>query len=288
MAKSSTESFQAGDDGFALVGDAFALEAFGFGFRFSLLDEEHLVGFGAGDGGFAFALRGVDVIHCGFYFEVGDDVGDEDFDDGVAVLLHGSVEVVAQIGGDGGLIEEGIVELHFGDVAEDDVIDHGLDLLDGIGKLVICGFDGIRNHFVLDRDGDLDEDVVLRFRFHFHVELLDLHAHALDDRFDVRRFPIESGAGDAREFAEALNDGDLGSLDGEEGTEDHAQNENHNDYEENEEKHAFGAHVFAPYREFIEREFDKRRRVGVATETESDDDRGLRPSRLGNRWMAPM
>lgn len=152
-------------------------------------------------------------------------------------------------------------------MAEDDVIDHGLDLFDGIGEFVEGGFHGIGNHFVLDRDGDLHKDVVLRFGFDFHVELLDLHAHALDDGFNVRRFPIEPRTGDASEFSEALNDSDLGGFDGEEGTEDHAQNENHNDYKENKEEHAFGAHVFAPYRGSIEREFDKRRRVGVNTET---------------------
>src|SRR5208283_5922496 len=128
--------FQTGDDRSALIGDAFTLQSLGFGFRLGLFHQQQLVGFGAGDGSFAFALGGVDVVHGGFHFWVGDDVGDEHLDDVVAVFVHGGIERVAQILGDIGLVEEGVVELHFGDVAEDDVVDHGLDLLHGIGELV--------------------------------------------------------------------------------------------------------------------------------------------------------
>jgi len=42
-----------------LISDAFTLQALGLGFRFRLFDGEELVGFGAGDGGFAFPLCGV-------------------------------------------------------------------------------------------------------------------------------------------------------------------------------------------------------------------------------------
>src|SRR6202035_4368022 len=96
--------FQSGDDRSALISDALALQALGLGFRFGLLDGEQLVGFGAGDGGFAFALRGVDVVHRGFDFGVGNDVGDEHLDDVVAVFVHGAVEGIAEVLGDVGLV----------------------------------------------------------------------------------------------------------------------------------------------------------------------------------------
>jgi hypothetical protein len=61
----------------ACAGDAVALQRFRFGFGFGLLDLENLVGFAAGLGRDLLALRGVDVVHGGFDFGVGNDVGDQ-------------------------------------------------------------------------------------------------------------------------------------------------------------------------------------------------------------------
>jgi len=44
-------------------------------------------------------LGGVDVVHGGFDFGVGDDVGDEGFEDVVAELAHDDVELFFDGGG---------------------------------------------------------------------------------------------------------------------------------------------------------------------------------------------
>jgi hypothetical protein len=150
--------------------------------------------------------------------------GDQHLDNRVAVFVHGIVERVAQVLGDVGLVQECVVELHFGDVAEDDVVDHRFNLLDRIRKFVKRGFDPFGQHFVLDGDGDLHKDVVLRLGFHLHVELQHLHAHSPHHIFDERRFPVEPRPRNPREFAQALDDGNFGGLHGEEGAEDCAEN----------------------------------------------------------------
>src|SRR5882762_9878060 len=104
--------FQSGDDRSALISDAFALQALGLGFRFSLFDGEELVGFGAGHGGLAFPLCGVDIVHGGFHFGVGNDVGDEHFNDVVAVFVRVSIVVVAAVLGKVVLVEESVGGLH--------------------------------------------------------------------------------------------------------------------------------------------------------------------------------
>jgi hypothetical protein len=57
-----------------------------------------------------------------------------------------------------------------------------------------------------------------------NVKLLDLHAQAVNHGFDEGRLPIQPGAGNARELSEPLYDGYLRCLNGEERTEDYAQN----------------------------------------------------------------
>ena len=218
--------FQAGDDGFALIGDAFSLQALRFRLGFGLLHQQHLIGFGARNGRFPFALRSVDVVHGRLHLQVRHDVGDQHFDDRVAVLLHRAVEIVPQVGRDVGLIEESVVQLHFRNVAEDHVVNHGFDLLHGIGQFVERRLDSVRHHFVLDGDRNLHEYVVLSFRFNLYVELLDLHAHARNHGFDQRRLPIETGTCDAGEFSQALHDGHLRSLNGEERAEHYHQDKN--------------------------------------------------------------
>jgi len=82
---------EAVDDGLALAGDAVALEGLGFGFGLGLLDLEDFLGFAASLCGDLRALGGVDVVHGGFDFVVGDDVGDEGVEDVEAEAGHGGV-----------------------------------------------------------------------------------------------------------------------------------------------------------------------------------------------------
>ena len=84
---------QALDDGLALAGHAVALQRLRFGFGLGLLDLENLVGFAAGLGGNLLALRGVDVVHGGLDFGVGNDVGDQRAQNVVAEGVHHFVEI---------------------------------------------------------------------------------------------------------------------------------------------------------------------------------------------------
>src|SRR3984893_13708587 len=103
-------------------------------------------------------------------------------------------------------------------------------------------------HLVLDRDGYLNEYVVLSFCLNLNVELLDLHAQAVDHGFDEGRLPIQPGASNARELSEPLYDGYLRRLNGEERTEDYAQNKEKYDACHNEQQDRGGLHVCPPYR----------------------------------------
>jgi hypothetical protein len=213
---------EAQDDGGALLGDAFALESFGLGF--GLLDLENFFGFAAGLGGGLFALRGVDVVHSGFDFGVGDHVGDERFEDVVAELAHDGVELAFDGGGDLRLLLEGLVEGEGGDVAKDGVEDVALDLFLRGAELVVGLENLVGEDLVLDRDGNGDEDVVFGFGFDVDVGLADLEVHEADG-FAPRHEEVEAGLGDAIEFAEALDDARGVGADGVHGLDDSNQDE---------------------------------------------------------------
>src|ERR1700733_6640235 len=181
------------DDGFALIGDAFALQALGLGVGFRFFHQEQLFSFGAGYGGFAFARRGVYIVHPRLPFFVGHKIGDERFHDRVAEFAHRGIEIVFHVDGNLGLLVEGFIERHFGDVAEDHVVNERFDLLDGVGQLVKSVIHPIGHHFVLHGNWNLDEDVVFRLRFDFHVELLDLEADVGDDHIQIGRLEIQAG-----------------------------------------------------------------------------------------------
>jgi hypothetical protein len=70
---------------------------------------------------------------------------------GVELLLHGS--------GDAGLAGENLIQRHAGHMAENELLDIGLDLLHRVGQLVEGIVHFFRTDAVLHRNGD--EDVVL-------------------------------------------------------------------------------------------------------------------------------
>jgi hypothetical protein len=80
-----------------------------------------------------------------------------------------------------------------------------------------------------------------------NVELLDLHAQAVNHGFDERRLPIQPGASNARELSEALYDGYLRRLHREERTEDYAQDKEKSDARQKEEHDRCGLHFHSPY-----------------------------------------
>ena len=119
---------QAFDDGLTLAGGAFALQRLRLGFCFGLLHLEDFVGFATGLRRDLLALRGVDVVHGGFYFGVGNDVSDQRAQNVVAEGVHHFVEIFFDGAGDLLHLLEGFVEGERGHVAEDGVEDVALDL----------------------------------------------------------------------------------------------------------------------------------------------------------------
>src|SRR5207248_1339581 len=128
--------------------------------------------------------------------------------------------------GDGvaGLLLEGLVEAELGDVAEDGVEDEGLDLLLRGAEFVEGVVDLVVEDLVLDRDGDLDEDVVVGFGFDGELGLLDLEVDEVD-ALGKGDEDVEAGADNAVELAEALDDTGGVGADGEEGFEDGDEND---------------------------------------------------------------
>ena len=224
---------EAVDDGLTLGGDALALESFGLGFGFGLFDFENLVGFAAGLCCYLRALGGVDVVHCFFDFGVGDDVGDEGVEDVEAEAGHGGVELGFDGDGDAGLLLEGLVEGEFGDVAEDGVEDEGLDLFLRGAEFVEGVVDLVVEDLVLDGDGDLDEDVVVRLGFDGELGLLDLEVDEVD-AFGEGDEDVEAGADDAVELAESLDYAGGVGADSEEGFEDGDENDDEDEDKEDE------------------------------------------------------
>jgi hypothetical protein len=176
--------------------------------------------FAAGVGGDLLALRGVDVVHGGFDLFVGDDVGHEDVDDLIAEAGHVGIELELDGRGDGGLGGEDFVQGHAGDVAEDDLLDVGLDLGDGIGQTVEGVVDLLLPDAVLHADGDGDEDVVFGLGLHGERDLVDAQADDSRDRVKVGSFPVEPGLSHAQKLAETRDDGYFRGAHGEKAAQD--------------------------------------------------------------------
>jgi hypothetical protein len=223
-----TEVFDGGaeavDDGLTLGGDAFALQSLGFGFGLGLFDFEDFIGFASCLCCDLGALGGIDVIHRVFDFGVGDDVGDQSVQDVIAEAGHGGVEFCLDGDRDAGLLLECFIERELGDVAEDGVEDEGLDLFLRGAELVEGVVDLVVQDLVLDRDGDLNEDVVMGLGFNCELGLLDLEVDEVD-ALGVGDQDVEARADDAVEFAEALDDSGGVGADGVEGLENGDQND---------------------------------------------------------------
>ena len=117
------------DNGLPLVGDALPLQRFTFRFGFGFFDDQNFLGFAARVGGDLFALRGVDIVHRRFDFGIGNDIGHQHIDDFIAKARHIGVQFLLNRRGDSGLAGENLVERHARNMAEDDLLDIGLDLL---------------------------------------------------------------------------------------------------------------------------------------------------------------
>ena len=154
------------------------LSRFGFG----LLHHQDLLRLAAGVGGDLLALRGVDVVHRRLHFRVRHDVGDQHVDDLVAEARHVGVELLLHGSGDAGLAGEHLVERHAGHMAENDLLDIGLDLLHRVGELVEGVVDLFRANAVLHRNRNGDEDVVLGLGLHGQRDLIDAQADPAGDR----------------------------------------------------------------------------------------------------------
>jgi hypothetical protein len=138
-------------------------------------------------------------------------VGYEYAVDGVADRRHFLVQLRLHPHGNLRLAAVDLVELHAGDVAEQDIVDDGLHLALGVGHGV-DGFEYLeRADGILDRNRDGDEDVVLGLGLHFEIDLLDLERD-LELALDERQLEVQPGMADTVEFAEALNDRRIAGL----------------------------------------------------------------------------
>ena len=184
-----------------------------------MLDFEDFVGFAAGLSGDLLALRGVDIVHGGFYFGVRNDVGDQRAQNVVAEVIHYFVEIALDGAGDLLHLLEGFVEGEGGHVAEDGVEDVALDLALRIAEFVVSvkdlGFDDL----ILHGDGDGDEDVVFGFGFNIDDGLTHLKIDKADG-FTPGQQELQARARDAVEFSEALHHAGRVSADRVHGLED--------------------------------------------------------------------
>ena len=232
--------FQPGNNCFPLVRDAFPLQPLRFRLGLRLFYQQQFIRLRPRYRRFPFALRGVNVIHRRLHFLVRHDVRNQHLDDRIAILLHRRIQVVAQVARDVRLIQERVVQLHFRHVPQHHVVDHRFDLLHRVRQFIERGLYSFRNHFVLNRNRNLHENVILRFRLDLHFELLHLHAHALHHRFQVRRLPVQPGPRYARELSQPLHDRHLRGLHGEERTQKNAQSQEANDRQQNQKKSFHG------------------------------------------------
>ena len=163
------------DDRFALVSNSLTLQFFTSRFGFGFFDSDNFVGFAARFGGFR--VRGAAALMsfiASFTFLVGNNIGDQNFHDGVTKTLRDGFDFAFHGFGDGAHLRESFVERHAGNMAKQHVENVGFDLRLRIREFVEGVALGAGHYLILHGDGNFHEDVVFRFCFHIHGE--SLHA----------------------------------------------------------------------------------------------------------------
>jgi hypothetical protein len=184
-------------------------------------------------------LRRIDVVHRGFHFGIGDDIGHEHVDDFVAEARHIGVELLLHGRGNSRLAREYFIERHSGNMPEDHLFDVRLNLRRRIRQLVesVKGF--FRPNPVLHRDRYGDEDIVFGLGLHRQCYLIDPQAHPRSHGVNERPLPVQARIGHAQEPAKSGDDGDLCSLDREKTAQDKEQ---HQDAQKSKDAPAKGFH----------------------------------------------
>ena len=195
-------------DRLPLGGDPLALEAHGLLLALGLLDRQRLLSVALRTSRDLVSLGGVDVVHRVLDSLVGLDVRHQRLDDLVAVFRHLPVQGLLDVHRDRVGIRVRHVEIHARDVRADNVEGVGLHLHLGVLKLVEGVLDllGLGADLVLDRQVDVDEDVVQGLGLDVGVELLDLEAHPSCDALDEWRLGLQARARHSDELAEPLDD----------------------------------------------------------------------------------
>lgn len=214
------------DDRLTLIGDTLTLELLALGLGFRLLDRQDLLGFTTLFGSNTLTTSSVDLVHRNLDLLVRVDVGDLDIDDLIAEVVHGACELLLDRAGDPLLVGEDVVEIDLGHLGADLIKDVGLDLAFRVAQPVERMLSTAFENLILNRDLDLDADLVLRDRFDRHRKLLDAQRESTSGAVDERNLHAETGAGDALELAEAFDGGQALLLDGEEGAESEEEEEN--------------------------------------------------------------
>ena len=86
---------------------------------------------------------------------------------------------------------------------------------------------------LLNRDGNLDENVVLSFGFYPDVELLNAQVHLCHNLFDPGQLKIRPRPCHTYELAETLHNGRLGRCHGKQSGQYRADPEQYNKHEQN-------------------------------------------------------
>jgi hypothetical protein len=133
-------------------------------------------------------------------------------------------------------------------VPKNDVEHVRRNLLPGIRQLVERLVHMVRNHVILHRHRDLDENIVLGLRFHIQRQLLDAQIDASGDLVQPRQLEIDARAGDALELAHALYDHGFGCVYLEKATQDRPKPKNAHDRDDHEFQNLRTLHQDPPVR----------------------------------------
>ena len=193
-------------DRLPLSGHAFTVQAHRLGLRLSLGDALDLVRLGEGLCGDAVTLCGVDRVHRIAHLRIRGDVSDQAAHDLESVALHRFREPALDVLRDVVLRLERRVQGQARQSRSDGVEDVRADLLLGVRQLVVRIGDVVLFDDVLDRDGNGDEDIVLRLRLDVDLELLNSQRDRPARRLDERHLRVQSRLRDLLELAEPLDD----------------------------------------------------------------------------------
>src|SRR5258708_39260533 len=118
-------------------------------------------------------------------------------------------------------------------MAEDDLLDVGLDLRHGVSQFIIGVVDLFRTNSILNRNRNGDEHVVFGLGLHGQTDLIHAQAHDAGNRIEERPLPVQAGVGDSKELTEARDHGDFSRAHGEKASQNQVEHDERHDRDRN-------------------------------------------------------